>query len=185
MITNKSEIVLREIEKIAANESLPIIGPKKGKVLARIIREVQPMHVLELGTLIGYSTILIGTNLRRDSFLITLEIKAKHARTAKRNIQRAEIFPVVEVIVGDAKEVIPQLKGPFDLIFIDAEKREYIDYLRLVEKKIHKGSLVVADNAVIFSEEVKDYLEYVRSSGKYRSKLILIDADGLEVSTKL
>ena len=87
--------------------------------------------------------------------------------------------------IGDAKEVIPTLKGTFDLIFIDAEKREYIDYMRLVEKKIQKGSLVVADNVVIFAEEVKDYLEYVRSSGKYRSKFIPVGADGLEVSTKL
>lgn len=167
--TKKSETVLRELEKLAANESLPIVGLEKGKVLTGIIREVQPLCVLEVGTLIGYSTILIGKHLRSDAHLITLEIHAEDARIAERNIQRAEISPVVEVIVGDAKEVIPKLKGPFDLIFIDAEKREYIDYIRLVEKNIHKGSLVVADNVVIFVEEVKDYLEYVRSSGKYRS----------------
>ena len=184
-MTNKTEGVLREIEKIAAIESLPIIGPEKGKVLTRIIREVQPIDVLEVGTLYGYSAILIGNHLKRNASLITIEIKAEHARIAKENIQRAEIPPVVEVIVGDAKEVIPKLKGPFDLIFIDAEKREYIDYLRLVEKKIHKGSLVIADNVLYFSEEMKDYLEYVRSSGKYRSKLIPVDADGLEVSKKL
>jgi predicted O-methyltransferase YrrM len=185
MITKKSERVLRELEKLAANESLPIVGPEKGKVLARLIRKVQPIRILEVGTLIGYSAILIGQHLRRDAHLITLEIHAEDARIAEENILRAEIPPVVEVIVGDAKEVIPKLKGTFDLIFIDAEKREYIDYIRLVEKKFHKGSLIVADNVVIFVEEVKDYLEYVRSSGKYRSKFIPVGADGLEVSTKL
>ncbi len=185
MIINKAETVLRELEKLAANKSLPITGPEKGKVLTQIIREVQPIRVLEVGTLIGYSAILIGKHLRHDAHLITLEIQAEDARIAEENIQRAEIPLVIEVIIGDAKMVIPKLKGTFDLIFIDAEKREYIDYVRLVEKKLHKGSLVVADNVVIFAEEVKDYLEYVRSSGKYRSKFISVGSDGIEVSTKL
>jgi predicted O-methyltransferase YrrM len=77
------------------------------------------------------------------------------------------------------------LQGQFDLVFIDAEKKEYIDYLRLVERKLHKGSVVVADNAGIFADQMRQYLDYVRSSGKYRSKYVPVEEDGLEVSVKL
>jgi len=81
--------------------------------------------------------------------------------------------------------VIPKLKGPFDLVFIDADKSEYLDYLRLVEDKLHKGSVVVADNAGIFADQMQDYLDYVRSSQRYKSKFVRIGRDGLEISVKL
>jgi predicted O-methyltransferase YrrM len=71
------------------------------------------------------------------------------------------------------------------MVFIDAEKSEYIDYLRLVEDKLHKGSIIVADNAGIFVDEMKDYLEYVRNSGKYSSEYLPFDGNGVEVSVKL
>jgi predicted O-methyltransferase YrrM len=98
---------------------------------------------------------------------------------------RAEISPKVDVLVGDAKEVIPTLESIFDLVFIDAEKDEYIDYLRLIESKLHVGSVIVADNAGIFADQMKDYLEYVRSSHKYDSRYVQVGEDGLEISVKL
>jgi predicted O-methyltransferase YrrM len=100
-------------------------------------------------------------------------------------MKRAEILPNVKVVVGDAKEVIPKLRDNSDLVFIDAEKSEYIDYLRLVEDKLHEGSVIVADNAGIFANQMKDYLDYVGSSGRYKSKYIPVGGDGLEISTKL
>jgi predicted O-methyltransferase YrrM len=117
--------------------------------------------------------------------LITIEIHDDEARIAQRNVERAKIRPTVEVIVGDAKEVIPKLRGKFDLVFVDAEKSEYLEYLRLVEAKLHKVSTVVADNAGIFANQMKDYLGYVRSSGKYRSRFVAVGEDGLEISLKL
>jgi predicted O-methyltransferase YrrM len=71
------------------------------------------------------------------------------------------------------------------LVFIDTDKTEYIDYLRLVEDKLHRGSVVIADNAGVFANQMKDYLKYVRGSGKYGSKYIGVGEDGLEVSVKL
>ena len=93
----------------------------------------------------------------------------------------------MNVIIGDASEVLPKLEGNFDLVFIDAEKSEYIDYLRLIEDKLHTGSIVVADNAGIFANEMKEYLNYVRSSRKYSSRYVSVGEDGLEISilTKL
>ena len=106
-------------------------------------------------------------------------------RIARKNVERAKIPPTVKVIVGDAKEVIPKLRGEFDLVFVDAEKSEYLEYLQLVETRLHKGSTIVADNAGIFADQMNDYLGYVRSSGKYRSRFAPVGEDGLEISVKL
>jgi predicted O-methyltransferase YrrM len=89
------------------------------------------------------------------------------------------------VIAGDAIKVISRLRDKFDMVVIDAEKSEYMDYLRLVEDKLHKGSIIVADNAGISADEMKDYLDYVRNSGKYSSEYLPFDEDGVEVSVKL
>ncbi|MEM3666855.1 MAG: O-methyltransferase [Candidatus Bathyarchaeia archaeon] len=181
MVPSKAEKVLSEIEIVAIGRFLPILGPAKGRILVGIIREIRPKRVLEIGTLIGYSTILMGKELESDAQLITIEINPHAAKIARDNIKRAEMPPTVEVLVGDALEIIPKLKGEFDLVFIDAEKSEYLDYLKLVEDKLHKGSLVVADNV----EEAPPYLNHVRFSGRYASKYISAGWGGLEVSVKL
>jgi predicted O-methyltransferase YrrM len=182
---SKADEILDEIERMSEKEFLPIIGSKKGRILSETIREVRPKRVLEVGTLVGYSAILMGKELEKEAHIITIEIHADEAKTAEDNIKRAEIPATVEVLVGDAIKVIPNLKGQFDLVFIDAEKREYIDYLQLVEDKLHKGSVLVADNAGVFANQMKEYLNYVRSSGKYRSKYVSVGGDGVEVSVKL
>jgi predicted O-methyltransferase YrrM len=194
MVLSKAEKVLREIEDAAGGRRfLPIVGASRGQILVEVIREIKPKRVLEVGTLIGYSTILMGKELGSDAHLITIEIDANNAKIAKENIRKAEIPPAVEVLVGDAIEVIPRLEGVFDLVFIDADKSEYLDYFRLIEDKLHKGSVIVADNV----EHAPPYLDYVRSSGKYSSRFIPESTvtfghhrghgcgEGLEVSVKL
>jgi caffeoyl-CoA O-methyltransferase len=182
---NKADIVLKEIEELAEEEFLPIVGSEKGQILSDTIREIKPKRILEVGTLIGYSAILMGKELGSDAQIITIEIHKDEVEIAEKNIMRAEISPKVDVLVGDAKEVIPTLESIFDLVFIDAEKDEYIDYLRLIESKLHVGSVIVADNAGIFADQMKDYLEYVRSSHKYDSRYVQVGEDGLEISVKL
>ena len=182
MVLSKAEKVLREIEGASRGRRfLPIVGPSRGQILVKVIREVKPKRVLEVGTLIGYSAILMGKELGSDVHLITIEIEANNAKIAEENIRKADVPPTVEVLVGDAIEVIPRLEGMFDLVFIDADKTEYLDYLRLIEDKLHKGSVIVADNV----ERTPPYLDYVRSSGKYTSRYISAGWDGLEVSVKL
>ncbi len=77
------------------------------------------------------------------------------------------------------------VSGKFDLIFIDAAKEEYLEYLKLIERKLREGSVVVADNAGTFAEQMRDYLKYVRTSGKYGSEYRSFGEDGVEVSVKL
>lgn len=185
MTLSRADKVLKEIEGMTKRKSLPIVGPVKGKVLEEIIREIKPKRILEVGTLIGYSAIMMAKELQSDAHLITIEIHAGEAKMARENIKRAEIPPTVDVIVGDAIKVIPKLTEQFDMVLMDADKSEYLDYLRLVEDKLHRGSVVVADNAGIFADEMEDYLDYVRSSGNYGSKYVPVGDDGLEVSVKL
>jgi len=170
---------------MAENEFLPIIGPDKGKILAEAVRKVNPKHVLEVGTLIGYSAILIGKELDEKATITTIEIHASEAKVAEENVKRAGIPPKVEVIVGDALKVIPMLKDCYDAVFIDAGKSEYRQYLRLMEDKLHVGTVVVADNAGIFADQMRDYLYYVRNSGKYNSSFFQVGEDGVEVSFKM
>jgi len=127
----------------------------------------------------------MAKELESGTHLTTIGIRADEAKKARENIRRAEVPPTVEVITGDAIEVIPTLNGRFDMVFIDADKTEYLEYLRLVEPKIQKGSVIVADNAGVFADEMKDYLHYVRASGKYSSRYVPVGEDGLEVSVKL
>lgn len=187
MITEKpslksAEKVLKEIEAAAEKDFLPIIGPNKGKFLVKEIHKAQPCHVLEVGTLIGYSTILIGKELDENSDIVTVEIHRKEAEIAEDNILKANIAAKVKIITGDALEVIPTLNGPFDFVFIDAEKSQYFQYLKLMEAKLHKGTVVFADNAGIFGDQMRDYLEYVRNSGNYKSRYLQVGDDGVEIS---
>jgi predicted O-methyltransferase YrrM len=182
---SKANIVLKGIEAIAEKEFLPIIGRDRGQVLIKVIHKTRPRRILEIGTLVGYSTIMMAKELDANACLTTIETHAGKAKLARENIQKADVRPRIEVIVGDAVRVIPKLIGKFDMVFIDAAKEEYFDYLKLVEKKLHKGSVIVADNAGFLADQMKEYLDYVRSSGKYKSEYTPFGEDGVEVSVKL
>jgi len=152
MTLTRADDILREIEAMASREFLPLLGPEKGKILAEVMRNIKPSHVLEIGALIGYSAILMGRELDPNAEITTIEIHINEARVAEENIRHAQILPRVNVIVGDAVKVIPTLRDCFDAVFIDAEKSEYYKYLRLMENKLHKGTVVVADNAGLFAD---------------------------------
>ena len=127
----------------------------------------------------------MGNELGFDAEIVTIEIDDQEAEIARRNIEEAEIKPKVKVIAGDALEVIPSLEGEFDMVFIDAAKNEYLNYLRIVEDKIHEGSVIIADNVGPRAYTTRDYLDHVRSSGRYESRFIPVGRDGMEVSIKL
>ena len=175
MARNNEQIssLLRELEQIAKSEHLPSIGPIKGKIISDIIKRYKPTKILEIGTLHGYSAILMVDLLFDDGKLITIEIDKNLADIARKNIAKAGLSDKIEVISGNALEVIPTLTGyKFDLIFLDAAKSEYLQYLRLLEEKhlMKKDSVVMADNVILYENEMKDYLEYVRSSDRYKSQ---------------
>ena len=188
--TNKKKVldVLSELEEIAKKDFLPSIGPIKGEIIEDIINKYKPKKILEIGTLHGYSAILMANfllsmnndNIYEDNddddyeiILTCLEIDQQLANIAKKNIEKAGLSDRIEVITGDALKIIPTLKNlnRFDLVFIDAVKNHYLRYLKLVEDNglLNNKSVIIADNVLIYEYEMKDYLYYVRNSGRYNS----------------
>ena len=122
----------------------------------------------------------------------TIEIDKESANIARKNIEDTALDEKVEVIDGDALKIIPKLHEKFDMVFLDGTKEEYFNYLKLVEKNLEKGAVVVADNVSIFEASMRDYLEYVRNSGRYDSKVLETELefdnntkDAIEVSIKI
>ena len=125
--------------------------------------------------------------------VVTIELNKTNANIARKNMADAGLSDKIDIAVGNALEVIPELDLIFDLLFLDAAKDEYIKYLNLVENKnLKKGSIVVADNVEVSKNEMLDYLQYVRSCGIYKSETIdtILEftpsvRDAIEVSIKV
>jgi predicted O-methyltransferase YrrM len=128
------------------------VSPAQGKLLNLLARMQGAHKILELGTLGGYSTIWLARALPADGRLISLEIDPKRAEIARANIARAELTHAVEIRVGRATDSMQRLlaesSGPFDLIFIDADKPGYAEYLQWALKLSRAGTLILADNVI-------------------------------------
>jgi predicted O-methyltransferase YrrM len=186
-----ADIVMREIEEMGKKSFIPSIGPVKGKILAEIVKKHKPRKTLEVGALYGYSAILICKNSPVNAEITSVEKNPEHVRMTEQNVERAKLEDQIKVIQGDAMEILPTLPGPFDLVFLDAEKTQYLDYLKAVENKLHQGSVVVADNVGVFQDQMQNYLHYVRNTGRYRSRTVetLLEfsdttKDAMEISEK-
>ncbi len=149
-----SDSALEAALKASKAARLPQISvtPNQGKLLQILARAVKARRILEVGTLGGYSTIWLARALPKNGRLISLEADPKHAMVARGNIERAGLSKVVEIRLGRAQETLPQVLrqhlGPFDLTFIDADKRGYPEYFVWALKLSHPGSLIVADNVI-------------------------------------
>jgi len=124
----------------------------QGKFLEFLVRVSGARNVLEIGTLGGYSTICLARALPGDGRVVTLELDPHHAEVARANLQNAGLLDCVDVLVGPALDTLPTLEKtgpvPFDLIFIDADKQGYPEYLGWALKLARPGTIIVADNVV-------------------------------------
>jgi caffeoyl-CoA O-methyltransferase len=144
------EAALRE----ARRAGLPQIqvSPNEAKLLQLLAEMVGARRILEVGTLGGYSAIHFGRALPEDGTLISLEIDERHAEVARKNVERAGLSSKVEIQVGDARELLARItenaEGPFDVVFIDADKEGYPEYLEWALKLTRHGSLILGDNTI-------------------------------------
>ncbi|HZY42702.1 MAG TPA: O-methyltransferase [Anaerolineae bacterium] len=140
--------------KDAAAAGLPTINisPTEGKLLYLIAKMSRAKRILEIGTLGGYSTTWLARALPVDGKLVTLELDPKHATVARRSLERAGVNDRVEIRVGRAvdslRTMIDHVEAPFDLIFIDADKPSYPDYLTLAMQLTRPGTIILADNLI-------------------------------------
>jgi len=149
-----SDPILESALEASVAAGLPAISvsPNQGKLLQMLAQIVGARSILEIGTLGGYSTIWMARGLRAGGRLITLEVDPKHAEVAQLNVARAGLRDVVDVRIGNAVEILPQLsaerRGPFDLIFIDADKPNIPAYFEWALKLSRPGTLIIVDNVV-------------------------------------
>lgn len=194
---DKLYTLLDEMQVYANNHRVPIIGSESGHLLQKTAAFAKPVSVLEVGTAIGYSTLLLLANLAPGGRITTIEQDEQRALTAQQFWTRANVLDQIELIIGDAGEILPKLAGPFDLVFIDAAKGQYLDYLHKVMDKLCPGAIVIADNVLfrgyVLDDQVpprrfrtivkrlREYLNFVTNDARFTTVIHPI-GDGIAVS---
>ena len=159
------------------------IEPAEGAFLRDLIREVGAKRALEIGTSTGYSGIWIALGLRHTGGqLITLEIDRGRHDTAVSHFRATGLAPIVEARLGDALAEIPKIEGPFDFVFIDANKQDYLRYYELVLPKMRKGGVITAHNVKSHSDSMADFLERIRTDPAVKTEIVTPGRQGISVS---
>ena len=123
-------------------------GPVQGQFLQFIVQMLKPKRVLEIGTFTGYSAICLAKNLPKNGRLTTIEANVEYEEIIRKYFDKAQVTNKIDLILGDAKQVIPNLTDGFDLVFIDADKISYPTYYDLVIDKVNVGGFILADNVI-------------------------------------
>lgn len=149
--------ILSELEQVAKERHVPIVGPLVGRFLYILAKASRAKRVLEIGTAIGYSAIWFGLAVKQhNGTVISIEIDKDTASEAKRNIARAKLQGTIKVMNGNGLQVVPKLKGRFDIVFIDESKENYPKYLEMCANILNKNGLLIADNALWNGEVALD-----------------------------
>lgn len=189
--------LFKEIEEYAAEYNVPIISKVSSNTLIDIVKTKQPKSILEIGTAIGYSALLMAHYMPEDGKIITIEQDASRMDIAREYIRRAGKSKNIQLLDGDAGAILLQLTESFDMVFIDAAKAQYLDYLYKIIDKLSEGAVVLADNVLfrgmVMSEEpplrryktivkrLKEYLKFVTTDARFSTK-IYYEGDGVAIS---
>lgn len=144
---------------------------------------------VEVGSYKGFGAINMGIAFERTGgHLFTLEIDPRRVKDVRQNLQKVGLEKTVTCIEGDALKTLPTLEGEFDFLFLDALKRDYLKYLKLMEPKLKPGTVIVADNVIQSAREMRDFLDYIQNSPNYDTVIIrasMEKADGMSISYKI
>ena len=171
---NNPKSILQTIDNfvLESGQFLMNVGPEKGEILRDHLVKSKPNNVIELGTFIGYSAVLISSTIGEKSKLTSIDSDSHSIEIAKELINFAGLDDKVNLMHGSAEEIIPELNFNADFVFIDHAKKKYLSDLKLLETQeiILKNCTVFADNVGIFKDEMAEYFDHVRNSGKYQSQ---------------
>jgi predicted O-methyltransferase YrrM len=180
------EALLTELETTA--DDFWNVSRENAAFLAFLSKSIRAKRVLEVGSSNGYSALWFGRALLEtvgeDAQVITLEFDAGRAAIARENIRRAGLENVVTVLEGDARQLIPEQTGPFDLVFMDADKPQYADYLRAALPLTRIGGLLIGDDTLSLREHMPEYIELAHSHPDLETIELSLD-DGVVLSRKL
>jgi len=149
------DAVLADMERVAEKNDVPIVGPAVGRLLYQLARFVNAGRVFEMGSAIGYSTIWWARGVRRGGKVYYTDGSSANAAQAEGYLQKAGVRDRVEILVGNALDLIDQVEGEFDIVFNDVDKHDYPEVFRKAAGRIRVGGLLVADN-VFWSGRVAD-----------------------------
>lgn len=195
----KSEGILAELEEYAEKNHVPIITKDVASLLSILIKSTHTKSILEIGTAIGYSSIIMG-NAAGDNFRITtIEKNQEMIEIASKNIKNAGYDNNIIILDGDASEVLPSINDNYDMIFIDAAKGQYMDFLRLSFDKLKVGGLFICDNVlfrgmvaeksllirrkITIVKRLKKFLSYI-SEHEAMETIVIPIGDGVSISIK-
>ncbi len=171
---NNPKSILQTIDNfvLESGKFLMNVGPEKGEILRYHLVKSKPNNVIELGTFIGYSAVLISSTIGEKSKLTSIDSDSHSIEIAKELINFAGLDDKVNFMHGNAEEIIPELNFNADFVFIDHAKKKYLSDLKLLEREeiVIKNCTVFADNVGIFKDEMVEYFDHVRNSGKYQSQ---------------
>lgn len=195
-----NEGILKEIEDYGYKNNVPIIKKDIASLIEVLIKMNKPKHIIEVGTAIGYSSILMCLASNKEAKIKTFERNPKMAKIAKENIKRAGLSDYIEVIEGDAIENLKMIDTKFDLLFLDAAKSKYMEFYELTEPYLKKGGLILSDNilhkGMVASDDyvirrqktivthMRKYLDFLCQNDKLQTSLLPV-SDGFAISYKL
>lgn len=191
---NKEE--LEKIKQKALKEHIPIIMDDTLEVIDKILRELKPNRILEIGTAVGYSAICFSKYLEEGGTIDTIERELDRVEEAKENIQKVGVEEKIHIIAGDAVEILPTLQGKYDVVFIDAAKGKYPFFLQQALRMLSEDGVILADNILYKGYVMSDYNKHkqrtaVRNLREYIKEVtenenleteILEVGDGLAIS---
>jgi predicted O-methyltransferase YrrM len=174
--------VLAEMDEIRGMQS---VSEDDGRMLRLLTEAVNAKTVVEIGTSHGYSAIWFCLALRATGGkLITHEIDPGRAALARKNFKRAGVDTIVTLIEGDAHQQIKKLKGPIDILFMDADKSGYIDYLNKLLPLVRPGGLIMAHNTSSHSESMDEFIKAITSDPNLDTVFVLEEGSGIGITLK-
>lgn len=198
-LTPKSSQLLQELESYAEENHVPIVQPEVGQLLRTLITIHKPAHILEVGTAIGYSAILMGECLTDEWTITSLERNQEIIPQALENIKIAGFEDRIKIIPGDALETFPHLTSNYDFIFLDAAKGHYMEFFDYASSLLRPGGIIISDNVLykgMVAEDslvkrrkrtivnrLREYLERINNLEGYISSVIPI-GDGVAITCK-
>lgn len=149
--------IFNEIKKKALENHIPIIMDDTLKVVSKILKEIKPMRILEIGTAVGYSAICFSEYLEESGIIDTIERDEERVKEAKINIHQLGLENKIKIHSGDAVEILPTLNEKYDMVFIDAAKGKYPFFLKEAERLLKPQGVIVADNVLYKGYVMSDY----------------------------
>ncbi len=182
--TEKKILVVLEEMNRGESRGMMNVSPTDGRLLRLLTESLGAQQVVEIGTSNGYSAIWFSLALRTTGGkLITHELDAGRAALARKNFQRAGVDGLITLVEGNAHETVSQLEGPIDILFLDADKEGYCDYLKKLLPKVRPGGLILAHNTNM-SRSMKEYLDAVTTDPALETLFLFQEGAGIGVTLK-